>query len=431
MEHQMDFIRNVECKEHYDVVVAGSGPGGVAAAITLGRLGKKVLLVESSACIGGYATAVMLGIILDMPGKGGIPREIFERLHSLGKAMWVDDKSYTYDIESMKYVLDAMVKESNVTVLLYSSVTATKVENGHISAILIDGPSPMAVSADWVVDGTGSGQVSFESGCEYFIGSENDVSVVQAASLQALVTGVPENLWHSEIHSREKKRQFKELLESVGHEPTYPAPLLFRLSMADPTCAFQINHEYNVRCDDPFRMSEATMEARKEIYESERDLKKKEGWETLTLVSTGVLGLRDGRRIAGLYKLTGDDGAAGKKFYDGVVPCSFCFDIHATTKKEADKVGFQSIVTKTIKPYEIPMRCLISKDIDNLFMVGRCISGDFEIHSSYRVIGPAFGMGEAVGVAISSLSKGSSNRSVDGEKVASIMKERGYKLGKI
>ena len=74
------------------------------------------------------------------------------------------------------------------------------------------------------------------------------------------------------------------------------------------------------------------------------------------------------------------------------------------------------------------MRCLISKDIDNLFMVGRCISGDFEIHSSYRVIGPAFGMGEAVGVAISSLSKGSSNRSVDGEKVASIMKERGYKL---
>ena len=84
----MDFIRSVECKEHYDVVVAGSGPGGVAAAITLGRLGKKVLLVESSACIGGYATAVMLGIILDMPGKGGIPREIFERLHSMGKAMW-------------------------------------------------------------------------------------------------------------------------------------------------------------------------------------------------------------------------------------------------------------------------------------------------------------------------------------------------------
>ena len=109
----MDFIRSVECKEHYDVVVAGSGPGGVAAAITLGRLGKKVLLVESSACIGGSATAVMLGIILDMPGKGGIPREIFERLHSMGKAMWVDDKSYTYDIESMKYVLDAMVKQCN------------------------------------------------------------------------------------------------------------------------------------------------------------------------------------------------------------------------------------------------------------------------------------------------------------------------------
>ena len=75
------------------------------------------------------------------------------------------------------------------------------------------------------------------------------------------------------------------------------------------------------------------------------------------------------------------------------------------------------------------MRCLISKDIDNLFMVGRCISGDFEIHSSYRVIGPSLGMGEAVGVAISTLAKGDTNSAVEGEKVASIMKERGYKLG--
>ena len=50
-------------------------------------------------------------------------------------------------------------------------------------------------------------------------------------------------------------------------------------------------------------------------------------------------------------------------------------------------------------PYQIPYRCLVSADVANLLMGGRCISGDFVAHSSYRVAGPAFRTGEVAGLA--------------------------------
>jgi hypothetical protein len=60
-----------------------------------------------------------------------------------------------------------------------------------------------------------------------------------------------------------------------------------------------------------------------------------------------------------------------------------------------------------VTPYDIPLRARISKDVDGLMMAGRCISGDFISHSSYRVTGNAVAMGEAAGVtaAIAALSK--------------------------
>jgi len=51
-----------------------------------------------------------------------------------------------------------------------------------------------------------------------------------------------------------------------------------------------------------------------------------------------------------------------------------------------------------MKPYDIPLRALIARDVDGLMMAGRCISGDFISHASYRVTGNAVAMGEAAGV---------------------------------
>ena len=60
-------------------------------------------------------------------------------------------------------------------------------------------------------------------------------------------------------------------------------------------------------------------------------------------------------------------------------------------EKGIEKASFRA------KPYDIPLRSLIAKDVQGLLMDGRCISGDFIAHSSYRVTGNAAAMGEAAG----------------------------------
>lgn len=423
----MQIVRNVQKGGHYDVVVAGAGPGGVSAAIALGRKGLNVLLVEASGSLGGCWTLAMMGITLDSGNKGGIPKEIASTLMRENKADWVDANSYTYDIEAMKYVLDELVISAGVHVLLSSQVNAVVVENNRIVSVLVDGPESFVFSSDYVVDGTGNGKVAALAGCSYEEGYD-DKSVMQPASLQALVTGVPSALWKSDIHNHAQKKNFQALLRKVGVDPSYPNPLLFSLGKDGATHAFQINHEYGVGFDTARTLSEATIHARKEIYEAVKALKGLEGWRSLNLVATApYLGIRDGRRIQGLYRITSKDGIEGRTFSDGVVPCSFCFDIHALNKHIASKTGSTKLTAK-LKPYELPFRTMVSADITNLFMVGRCICGDFEIHSSYRVMGNAASTGEAVALAIASLPSGASNRDANGITLKKQMIELGYKL---
>ena len=92
---------------------------------------------------------------------------------------------------------------------------------------------------------------------------------------------------------------------------------------------------------------------------------------------------------------------------DGVVSPNFAVDIHAMDKKANDKAGPISHDNFKMKPYDIPLRALIAKDVDGLMMAGRCISGDFTAHASYRVTGNAVALGEAAGVvaAIAAISK--------------------------
>jgi len=104
--------------------------------------------------------------------------------------------------------------------------------------------------------------------------------------------------------------------------------------------------------------------------------------------------VREGRRIHGRYKVTSEDLRVGTRFDDAVCRVTFGIDVHATdpTKEK----GIESKPFRS-KPYDIPLRALIAKDVDGLMMAGRNISGDFFAHSSYRVTGNAVAMGEAAG----------------------------------
>jgi hypothetical protein len=159
-----------------------------------------------------------------------------------------------------------------------------------------------------------------------------------------------------------------------------------------------INHEYGIKSFDAAAVTAATVRARAEVFRVVHGLRALGGpWEGMQVAATAEqIGVRDGRRIHGRYTVRKEDLVLGARQPDAVARATFGVDIHAATMEQNRKEtistgGFQT------KPYDIPLRALIAKDVDGLMMAGRCISGDFIAHASYRVTGNAVAMGEAAG----------------------------------
>ena len=89
----------------------------------------------------------------------------------------------------------------------------------------------------------------------------------------------------------------------------------------------------------------------------------------------------------------------GTPIDDAVATCRFPIDVHAVSKEMNKVLPAGSPFKKESKPYQIPLRSCRAANLDNLYMAGRCISGDFFTQASYRITGTAVEMGYNVGVA--------------------------------
>jgi hypothetical protein len=159
-----------------------------------------------------------------------------------------------------------------------------------------------------------------------------------------------------------------------------------------------INHEYNASPINERDVTRATVSGRAEVNRVTTALRNKGGvWRDLLLVATPEqIGTREGRRIHGRYTVTQEDLRIGALHDDAVCKCTYQIDVHSTDPSKGK--GFET-ETFTAKPYDIPLRALIAKDVDNLLLAGRCISGDFIAHSSYRVTGISVALGQSAGAA--------------------------------
>ena len=202
------------------------------------------------------------------------------------------------------------------------------------------------------------------------------------------------------------KDKFLAEIKRAGFFPSYSKPTLWQVR--DNLLLVMMNHQYGVKPFEAAKITEATVQARAELHKIVTGLRKLGGpWEGIQIAATAEqIGVRDGRRINGRYTVSKDDLITGARFEDGVVRPTFGVDIHAISAENNKTAAYDNKGIK-VKPYDIPLRALIAKDVDGLMMAGRCISGDFIAHASYRVTGNAVAMGEAAGVvaAIAAKSK--------------------------
>ncbi len=138
-----------------DVLIAGGGPAGIAAALAASRSGAKVQLIEAHGCLGGVWTAGQLAWMFEMD-QPGIPREITQRLDRRGARIGSDPNMYTYDIEEMKNLLEEMCAEAEVGLQLHTRIAATLARDGRLTHALTESKSGReAWAANCFVDATG------------------------------------------------------------------------------------------------------------------------------------------------------------------------------------------------------------------------------------------------------------------------------------
>jgi len=396
--------RNTPVVAESDVVVCGGGPAGVAAAVAAARGGAKTLLVEAHGCLGGIWTAGLLAYLLDTNNKQGILREILQRIAEVeSQASGSPARLSTCcDPEIVKIVLERMCAEAGVGVRYHTRVCAAAVDrsrqNRLTHAIAESKSGREAFAGKVFIDCTGDGDLGALAGCRFQVGHP-ETGLCQPMSMICLLTGlVPSEV---QPYFRENsgdwagpKDRLRGEMEKGGHSPSYAKPSLFRVR--DDLFLLMANHEYQVRGTNADDVTAATLRARAELHNLIDGLRSLGGvWKNARIVATAEqIGVREGRRLAGLYEVSADDLREGRKHDDAVCPVTFGVDVHAldpNKEKGIEKAGFRT------RPYDIPLRALIAKDVRGLMMAGRCISGDFLAHSSYRVTGNAAAMGEAAG----------------------------------
>jgi hypothetical protein len=399
--------RDVPLAQDADVIVCGAGPAGVAAAITAARAGAQVRLFEWRGCLGGIWTAGLLGYFLDFD-KPGFAKELRDELDKRGaRADSSSASRFCYDPEALKLLLEEWCVAAGVKFQFHTRVSAAFKEGNRLTTIVTESKSGrQAWRAPIFIDTTGDGDLGFQAGCAFEIGMAADCPC-QPMSLNALLMVKDAEALREFIRfgqrkegentDSEKKQRIKEVLVGTGHFPSYAGPTMWHVS--GNLVFAMMNHEYGIKPWDAAEVTAATVRARAEMNKMVAGLRALGGpWEGLQIVATAEqIGVRDGRRIKGRYTVLQDDLAVGARHEDAVVRVKFGIDVHALSADDNQK---HAIMPKEIKmkPYDIPLRALIAKDVDGLMMAGRCISGDFIAHSSYRVTGNAVAMGEAAGV---------------------------------
>lgn len=417
-------------RKKYDIVVAGAGPAGIAAAVEAARSGARVALIERYGIVGGNLTAGYVGPIMGAVCCGTIADEIIDLL--------CPDESVCPDFEIVKYELTLLLQREKIETYLQTVVINAAAENGFIKEIeAFSRGKRITFEADIYIDATGDGELAVLAGCDYMMGRDTD-SLVQPVSLMFVISGVDVKQTLTCCHEEHKTildngKEYLSLCREAHAAGELPETVnivrLYKTQYSDERMvnATQANGINPLDTEDVFI---AEIDLRSQIYQVLEFLKKRvPGFENIRIKgSASTLGIRESRRIIGDYIISADDVINSRKFSDAIVHLAgFPMDIHNPS-------GPGQSVNKTGRPlnsgrYDIPYSCLRPRGLENLLIAGRCISGTHEAASSYRVMKIALAIGQAAGAAAYLASKQHcTTRALDAEEIRKHLKRKGVKL---